>query len=89
MTTIAQSVNSIAITNSTVNSAVGICYFDAQSESLLELSQLPNHHIMVDPLRQVIRKYYIVVSPGEVLSYVKASVSRRYRRFIFSKDDNW
>jgi hypothetical protein len=75
MTDIAQSVSSVIIDNDIVDNAVGICYFDPISESLIELSRLNNHYISVEPLHQAIRKYYIVVSPGESVSYVRASVS--------------
>ena len=75
MTNIAQSVNTVTVTNEMVDNAVGICYFDPLSESLIELSQLSEHYITVDPLQQIVRKYYIVVAPGEVVSYVRASVS--------------
>ena len=77
MTTIANSVGSVTITSSTVNSAVGICYFDPLSEALLEISEIPNHYLSVQPSEQVIRKYYIVVAPGETVSYVKVKVSNK------------
>ncbi len=84
MTDIAQSVNAVTVTNEMVDNAVGICYFDPLSESLIELSQLPDHYITVDPLQQIVRKYYIVVSPGETVSYIKASVSEEGLEDMFS-----
>jgi hypothetical protein len=84
MTNIAQSVNTVTVTNEMVDNAVGICYFDPLSESLIELSQLSEHYITVDPLQQIVRKYYIVVAPGEVVSYVRASVSEEGIEDMFS-----
>ena len=74
MATIANSVNSVTITNSTVQNAVGICYFDPINEELLEINDIPNHYLSVEPNQQVLRKYYIVVSPGESIAYVKAMI---------------
>lgn len=58
------------ITASTVDE-VGICYFDPFQEELLELSSLNGHFLSVNPLQKIIRKYYLIVSPGETLAYVK------------------
>lgn len=74
MATIANSVSTVTITSGTVDNAVGICYFDPVTESLLEISSLPNHYLTVEPNQQVIRKYYVVVAPGEIVSYVKVKV---------------
>lgn len=77
MANIANSVGSVAITNTTVSNAVGICYFDPLTEALLEINDIPNHYLAVEPTQQVIRKYYIVVAPNETISYVKVKIANK------------
>jgi hypothetical protein len=74
MATIANPVNTVTITASTVAGAVGLCYFDPLTEELLEISEIPNHFLTVQPFQQVVRKYYLVVAPGESLSYVQVRI---------------
>lgn len=53
----------LIVTNTTVDSDVGICYFDPTSESLLELSLLNGLSLTVQPYKKAIKKYYLVVNP--------------------------
>lgn len=75
MMNIANSVNTVSITSDTVSDVVGICYFDPITEALIEISDMQNHFFTVEPLRKVLRKYYLVVSPGNSLLYAKVRVS--------------
>lgn len=75
MANIASSANQVIITNSTVGGVVGLCYFDPITETLLEINDIPNHVITIDPGQNVLRKYYIVVSPGETVAYIKIKFS--------------
>jgi hypothetical protein len=74
MAIVANSPSTVPITGSTVDQAVGLCYFDPTDESLLELSQLPDHYITLQPHKVVMRKYYLVVDPSEVISYIRVKV---------------
>lgn len=77
MATIAQAADSVTITSSTVDDAVGVCFFDPIEETLLEISDIPNHYLSVEPNQQVLRKYYTVVTPGVTVSYIKVSIPNK------------
>lgn len=71
MTTIANSPNTVSITNATVSGSVGICYFDPITESLLEIDQVQNHFVSVEPFSTILKKYYLVTSPDDALDYIR------------------
>lgn len=60
----------LIVTNTTVNSDVGICYFDPTSESLLELSLLNGLSLTVQPYKKIIKKYYLVTKPSSSVATV-------------------
>jgi hypothetical protein len=84
MANIANPVNTVAITNDTVGDVVGLCYFDPVTESLIEISDIPNHFLTVQPFEQVIRKYYAVVSPGQVVDYIKVKIPKDGMEDLYS-----
>lgn len=63
------------ITESTVLNRVGLCYLDPITENLIELNQLPNHFLSVEPFKKAIRKYYLITTPGDPISYIKVSIN--------------
>ena len=77
MVTIANSVNTVSITNSTVDNAVGLCFFDPATEALIEVNQTPSHYLTVEPNQQVLRKYYMVTAPGQTVSYAKIKIANK------------
>jgi hypothetical protein len=70
MTNVTLGAQDSMITASTVDE-VGICYFDPFTEELLELNSANGHFLSVSPMQKIIRKYYLIVSPGETFAYVK------------------
>ena len=72
---IIRSPESIAISDSTVSQEVGLCYFDPDTEALIELNAISNPYISVEPFRAAIRKMYLVISPHQTLSYIKIQPS--------------
>lgn len=71
MATIKQSPSSVVIDENTVERSIGLCYFDTQSETLIEISQLPDMFLSVEPEGSAVRKFYLVTSPVEILSWVQ------------------
>ncbi|RLA65126.1 MAG: hypothetical protein DRQ78_05525 [Epsilonproteobacteria bacterium] len=71
MATITQSPETATIDEDTVDQAVGLCYFDPETESLIEISQLPDMFLSVEPEGASIRKFYIVTSPSESIMWVQ------------------
>lgn len=76
MTKILNPISGALVTSSTVADAVGICYFDPISEQLLELSSAYNHFVSVEPQKAILKKYYAVVAPTGVVSYIKISIPK-------------
>ena len=70
MTNIILGAQDSMITASTVDE-VGICYFDPFKEELLELNALNGHFLSVNPLQKVIKKYYLVITPGKSINEVR------------------
>lgn len=76
MATIRQSVQSVVIDSSTTNEVVGLCYFDAQTETLREFNSMGDMFFTIHPKTHSLKKFYIVVAPGEILDYVKLSANK-------------
>ena len=74
MATILLSPESAVIDANTVSESVGLCYFDPETETLLELDTLPDMFLSVEPDSYAIRKFYMVTDPVDVLSYAKISL---------------
>lgn len=73
MVTIATDVDLLTVEAATTVNRVGICFFDPITESLLEIDSEVNHFLTVEPYKSSIRKYYLVVTPGDQL--ISAAVS--------------
>lgn len=58
----------------TVNHKVGLCYFDPFEETLKEFDGTFRSFLTVESGGQVVRKFYIVVAPGETVDYVRLRV---------------
>ena len=71
MATITQSPETATIDENTVDQAVGLCYFDPETETLIEISELPDMFLSVEPEGASIRKFYIVTSPVDVVTWVQ------------------
>ncbi|RLA65294.1 MAG: hypothetical protein DRQ78_05385 [Epsilonproteobacteria bacterium] len=80
MATITQSPETATIDENTVDQAVGLCYFDPETETLIEISELPDMFLSVEPEGAAIRKFYMVMSPVENINWVQL--------FIISNDFN-
>lgn len=74
MATIIQSPESATIDSNTVTQLVGLCYFDPETESLLELDKLPDTFLSVEPNSFAMRKFYMVMSPDENVDYAQISL---------------
>ncbi len=59
------------ITPSSVNQ-VGVCYYDYETESILELSSIAVNMCSVSPITPVIKKYFLVAE--SVFAYVDVSL---------------
>ncbi|RLA66539.1 MAG: hypothetical protein DRQ78_04110 [Epsilonproteobacteria bacterium] len=80
MATISQSPELATIDNNTVDQAVGLCYFDLETETLIEIDKLPDMFLSVEPEGAAIRKFYMVMSPVDIVTWVQL--------FIISNDYN-
>lgn len=69
---IIRAVESVEIDQETTSQEVGLCYFDPDTESLIELSAMTNPFISVEPFRAAIRKMFLVIKPNQTLSYIRA-----------------
>ena len=85
MATIILSPQSAVIDVNTVSESVGLCYFDPETESLLELDTLPDMFLAVEPGSYAIRKFYMVMDPIDIVTYSKISiVSTDYNSAAYS-----
>ena len=71
MATMTQPPETATIDENTVDQAVGLCYFDPVTESLIEISELPDMFLSVEPEGAAIRKFYMVTDPVEMISWVQ------------------
>jgi len=71
MATITQSPEAATIDENTVDQAAGLCYFNPGTETLIEISELPDMFLSVEPEGASIRKFYIVTSPVEIVTWVQ------------------
>ena len=58
------------ITGGTV-SDIGLCYYDYETETILELSSLDINECSIAPMLPIIKKYYLVADTLAPLSYIK------------------
>jgi len=74
MATIIQSPESAVIDSNTVSELVGLCYYDPETESLLELNKLPDTFLSVEPNSYAMRKFYMVMSTEDSVNYAQVSL---------------
>ncbi|RLA65999.1 MAG: hypothetical protein DRQ78_04830 [Epsilonproteobacteria bacterium] len=74
MATITQSPETATIDEDTVDQAVGLCYFDPETETLIEIDKLPDLFLTVEPEGSAIRKFYLVTSPVDMIAWVKLTI---------------
>jgi hypothetical protein len=73
MASIVQSPTTVIIDDNTVNESVGLCRFDYETESLLEIDSISGMFLPVDLGGAAMKKMYLVTDPVDVLNYVKLS----------------
>lgn len=77
MATINQSPQSATIDTDTVAELVGLCYFDPVTETLLELSDMPDTFLSVAPNSFALKKLYMVMSPDDYVNFAQISIVPR------------
>jgi len=85
MASIVQSPTSVIIDSNTVNASVGLCRFDLETESLLEIDGMAGIFLPIDTGGAVLNKMYLVTDPVDVLNYVKLSfIEPEQNRDVYS-----
>jgi len=84
MTIIVQSPEDSTIDNDTVEYAVGLCYFNPETEDLIEISELPDMWFSIEPGGSSIRKLYIVSSPSEIVNWAELTTIVEDQRSTYS-----
>lgn len=75
MATVLETPTAASILNDTISRAIGLCYFDAASESLLELDSVGDLFISVEQSGVSIKKFYMVIAPDSDVSSILIKVS--------------
>jgi len=74
MTIIVQSPEDSVVSIDTVQYAIGLCYFNPETEELIEISEMPDMWFSIEPGGSAIRKLYIVSSPSELINWAELTV---------------
>lgn len=74
MATINQTISSLTPDSTTTREVVGLCYFDAQTETLKEFNSMGDMFFTIHPKTYSLKKFYLVIDPSESLDYVMVQI---------------
>jgi len=76
MNIITKSPESIIIDNNTVSQSVGLCYFDHESEELIEIDNISGMFLSINSNESLLRKMFLVTNPIDEIQVIKISTKK-------------